>query len=58
MPLSTRPGRHSLCRAVRYARLFHRNEYDLTVLFPVHFIREGSILPVNILLILRKEVYL
>ena len=31
---------------------------DLTVLFPVHLIIVGSILPLNILYILRKEVYL
>ena len=28
---------------------FYKNEYNLTVLFPVHLIIVGSILPLNIL---------
>ena len=37
---------------------FYKNEYNLTVLFDVHLIIVGSILPLNILQSSRKEVYL
>ena len=29
--------------------IFYQNEYDLTVLFPLHLVIVGSILPLNIL---------